>query len=55
MLFNPSVGHIKPLSNTPILGSNVPPITGLLPTYVSRDTISATEPLTISSGDKILN
>jgi len=51
----PSVGQIVPGSNTPIRGSNNPPITGLLFIYVSREVTSTTEFLRISSGDNILN
>ena len=51
----PSVGQIVPGSNTPILGSNNPPITGLLFIYVSREVTSTTEFFRISSADNILN
>ena len=44
-----------PGSNTPIRGSNRPPITGLLLIYVSLDVTSTTEFFLISSGDNILN
>ena len=46
---------MKPGSNTPILGSNNPPILGISPSYVSCVVISATLFLSISSGENKLN